>query len=253
MPTKIEWTDESWNPVTGCVKVSPGCKYCYAHRFAERFRGVVNKGHRHVFYGGFDPQLRPERLEQPVRWTSPKRVFVNSMSDLFGDFVPDDYIEQVFATMRRTPQHTYQVLTKRADRMRRWTKDRPWLASTTNIWLGVSVEDRRHGLPRVAQLRRTTAATRFLSIEPLLESLGPDLDLDDIDWVIVGGESGPKSRPMDPIWVREIRDACLAQKVPFFFKQWGGVRKKQAGRTLDGKVWDEYPRVGGGGGNGYHR
>jgi protein gp37 len=243
MPTKIEWTDETWNPVTGCVKLSPGCKNCYAQRFAERFRGVVHRSRRHAFYPGFDPTLRPERLEQPLRWRSPKRVFVNSMSDLFGDFVPDDFIERVFDTMRRTPLHSYQVLTKRADRMRRWTNGQRWLASANNIWLGVSVEDRRHGLPRIEQLRRSVAAVRFLSVEPLLEPLGAGLELDGVDWVIVGGESGPGARPMEAAWVREVRDACAAGSVPFFFKQWGGLRPKEQGRTLDGKVWSEYPRM----------
>src|SRR6185295_10998221 len=189
MPTTIEWTDETWNPVTGCVKVSPGCKHCYAETFAERFRGtVMPSGRPHPFHDGFDPKLRPERLGQPHVWRTPKRVFVNSMSDLFGDFVTDAFLDQVFSVMRDTPQHTYQVLTKRADRMASWTQERPWLVSTKNIWLGVSVEDRRYGLPRIAELRRANAAVRFLSIEPLLEDLGR-FSLRRIDWVIVGGES----------------------------------------------------------------
>jgi protein gp37 len=243
MPTTIEWTDETWNPVTGCVKVSPGCKHCYAERFAERFRGVVSpKGKAHVFHVGFDPTLRPERLRQPLEWKTPRRVFVNSMSDVFGDFVPDEYLASIFEVMRATPQHTYQVLTKRSDRLERWTKSAPWLAAAPHIWLGVSVEDRDHGLPRVDRLRRSVAAVRFLSIEPLLEDLGP-VDLTAIDWVIAGGESGPRARPMDPAWVRSVRDQCAAAGVAFFFKQWGGTQKHKTGRTLDGRTWDEFPRA----------
>jgi protein gp37 len=238
MPTKIEWTDESWNPVTGCVKISPGCKNCYAERFAERFRGTP----RHPFVTGFDPTLRPERLDHPARWRSPRMVFVNSMSDLFGEFVPDEYVQRVFDVMRGTPEHTYQVLTKRADRMRDWCRRAPWLAAATNIWLGVSVEDEEYGVPRIAELRCTPAAVRFLSIEPLLAPL-PSLDVSGIDWVIVGGESGPGARPMDARWVREIRDRCRRAGVPFFFKQWGGTRKAQTGRVLDGRTWDEFPRA----------
>jgi protein gp37 len=205
MPTTIEWTDETWNPVTGCVKVSPGCKHCYAETFAERFRGVVMpRGRLHAFHNGFDPQLRPERLEQPLAWRAPKRVFVNSMSDLFGEFVPDEYLVRVFEVMRATPRHTYQVLTKRAERLRDWTRTQPWLRTASHIWLGVSVEDERFGLPRLTSLREANAAVRFLSIEPLLEDLG-HVDLSGIDWVIVGGESGPGARPMEASWVRSIR------------------------------------------------
>ncbi|MBI1852631.1 MAG: phage Gp37/Gp68 family protein [Planctomycetes bacterium] len=241
MGTKIEWTDETWNPVTGCVKVSPGCKHCYAETFAERFRGTVSPGGRlHPFFPGFDPTLRPERLSQPTRWRAPRRVFVNSMSDLFGAFVPDEYLARVFEAMRETPQHTYQVLTKRADRLQSWTEAQPWLSSARHIWLGVSVEDKSFGLPRIDGLRASTAAVRFLSVEPLLESLGP-LDLREIDWVIVGGESGPGARPLDRRWVREIRDQCVTAGVAFFFKQWGGVRKHRTGRILDGRTWDEFP------------
>jgi protein gp37 len=248
MATKIEWTDETWNPVTGCVKVSPGCKHCYAETFSERFRGVISpSGRLHPFHGGFEPQLRPERLSQPMNWRTPRRVFVNSMSDLFGEFVPDDYLGEVFATMRATPMHTYQVLTKRSHRMREWTSQQRWLATAANIWLGVSVEDRKYGVPRINDLRAATAAVRFLSVEPLLEDVG-DLDLTEIDWVIVGGESGHHARPMQPDWVRRIRDQCVAEEVPFFFKQWGGTRKKKTGRLLDGRTWDEYPDVRGGDG-----
>jgi protein gp37 len=243
VPTKIEWTDESWNPVTGCVKISPGCKHCYAERFAERFRGVITPGGKpHPFHTGFDPTPRPERLAQPHRWRSPRMVFVNSMSDLFGEFVSDAYLARVFEVMRDTPQHTYQVLTKRADRMAAWTRSRKWLDDARNIWLGVSVEDTKHGIPRVAHLLRARAAVRFLSIEPLLEAL-PALDVRGIDWVIVGGESGPGARPMQPQWVKAIRDECKRSRVAFFFKQWGGVRKKRSGRMLDGRTWEEFPAV----------
>lgn len=243
MATTIEWTDETWNPVTGCQKVSPGCKHCYAEKFAERFRGtVLPNGKRHPFYNGFDPELRPLRLTQPQAWRSPKMIFVNSMSDLFGEFVPDEYIDQVFDAMRASAHHTYQVLTKRAERLVRWTSARRWLQSATNIWLGVSVEDRTYGLPRIERLQGATAAIRFLSIEPLLEPLG-QLDLTQINWVIVGGESGPGARPLEISWVREVRDQCVANRVPFFFKQWGGVRKHRTGRVLDGRTWDDFPRL----------
>ena len=241
MPTTIEWTDETWNPVTGCVKVSPGCKHCYAETFAERFRGtVMPSGRLHPFFGGFDPQLRPERLDQPFSWRTPKKVFVNSMSDLFGEFVDDHFLDLVFDVMRNTPQHTYQLLTKRAERLAAWTRERRWLAEAKNIWLGVSVEDQQFGLPRIEHLRRANAAVRFLSIEPLLEPLGR-FSLKKIDWVIVGGESGHHARPMNEAWVRGVRDQCVAQAVAFFFKQWGGTRKKSTGRVLDGRTWDEFP------------
>jgi protein gp37 len=238
VPTKIEWTDETWNPVTGCVKVSPGCRHCYAEMIAgQRFGGT------RTFPTGFRPHLRPDKLDVPRRWRRPRMVFVNSMSDLFGEFVPDEHVERVFTVMRETPGHIYQVLTKRAARMRSWARRHPWVENTSNIWLGVSVEDRKHGLPRVEALRGTVAALRFLSIEPLLEDLG-SVDLTGIDWVIVGGESGPHARPMDAAWVRPIRAACVAATVPFFFKQWGGKNKKQAGRLLDGRTWDQFPALG---------
>jgi protein gp37 len=243
MATKIEWTDETWNPVTGCVKVSPGCKHCYAETFAERFRGVVMPGGKlHVFNHGFDPELRPERLGHPLKWREPRRVFVNSMSDLFGEFVPDQFISRVFDVMRGTPRHTYQVLTKRADRLASWTQQHPWLLAERHIWLGVSVEDKKYGLPRLEYLRRANAGVRFLSVEPLLEDLGP-IDLTAVDWVIVGGESGHRARPMQPEWVRDLRDQALAARVPFFFKQWGGVRKDKTGRVLDGRTWDQFPEL----------
>ncbi len=241
MATKIEWTDETWNPVTGCVKVSPGCKHCYAETFAERFRGtIMPSGKLHPFFPGFDPTLRPERLDHPFGWKTPRRVFVNSMSDLFGEFVPDEFLARVFDVMRRTPQHTYQVLTKRAGRLREWTSTQGWLRSAHHIWLGVSVEDQKHGVPRIAELQHAIAAVKFLSVEPLLERLGP-LDLRQIDWVIVGGESGVGAREMDPTWVRELRDQCVEENVAFFFKQWGGIRKKITGRKLDGRTWDQFP------------
>jgi protein gp37 len=244
MPTKIEWTDETWNPVTGCVKISPGCKHCYAEKFAERWRGVVLPNKKlHVFHDGFDPTLRPERVTQPLTWKTPRMVFVNSMSDLFGEFVPDDFLASIFDVMRRTPQHTYQILTKRADRLEKWTRRTSWLSRAHHIWLGVSVEDRKYGVPRIEHLRRAVAGTRFLSIEPLLADVGA-LDLRKIDWVIVGGESGPGARPMQEAWVRSIRDQCITAGVAFFFKQWGGVQKHRTGRVLEGRTWDEFPRRG---------
>lgn len=243
MPTRIEWTDETWNPVTGCVKVSPGCKHCYAETFAERFRGVtMPNGKPHVFQNGFDPELRPDRLTQPERWRESRMVFVNSMSDLFGEFVPEPYVHKVFRVMRTVDRHTYQVLTKRAERMRAWTQGQSWLEEAHHIWLGVSVEDRRYGLPRIDVLREASAGVRFLSIEPLLEDLGR-IDLAGIDWVIVGGESGHHARPMHVEWVRSIRDQCGAAGVPFFFKQHGGPQKHRTGRLLDGRTWDELPEV----------
>jgi len=233
----IEWTDATWNPVRGCVKISPGCKHCYAETFAERFRGV--KGH--PYEQGFDLRLVPEKLTEPFCWRSPKLVFVNSMSDLFQTGVPDDYAEAVSRVMATANWHTYQVLTKRSERLLQLLSGRLRVAAELeNIWWGVSVEDRKHGLPRVDHLRRTPAKVRFLSIEPLLEDLG-EIDLSGITWVIVGGESGPGARPMKREWVTSIRQQCLVQGVPFFFKQWGGVRKAKTGRLLDGRTYDEYP------------
>jgi len=233
----IEWTDATWNPLRGCEKISPGCKHCYAETFAERWRGVPG----HPFEQGFDLRLVPELLDQPTRWRRPRRIFVNSMSDLFQEGVPDEFVLRVFEVMNAAPQHTYQVLTKRAERMRHLTLAMPRaLVDQPQIWLGVSVEDRKYGLPRIDQLRETPAGLRFLSVEPLLEDLGT-LDLSGIGWVIVGGESGPGARPMDEAWVRSIREQCRTAGVPFFFKQWGGVRKKSAGRTLEGRTWDEVP------------
>lgn len=233
----IEWTDATWNPVRGCVKISPGCAHCYAETFAERFRGVPN----HPYEQGFDPRLVPDKLAEPLRWPSPKSVFVNSMSDLFLAGVPDDYIEQVCRVMASAHWHTYQVLTKRSERLQELLTGRLRFASELpHVWWGVSVENRRHGLPRIDHLRQTPAALRFLSVEPLLEHLG-ELDLTGIGWVIVGGESGHGARPMSADWVRTIRDQCRAAGVPFFFKQWGGVHKSKAGRVLDGVTHDDIP------------
>ena len=233
----IEWTDATWNPVRGCVKISPGCKHCYAETFAERFRGV--KGH--PYEQGFDLRLVPEKLPEPFSWRSPRLIFVNSMSDLFQAGVPDDYVEIVAQVMAVANWHTYQVLTKRSERLRDMLRTKlRFAAQQENIWWGVSVEDRKYGLPRIGHLRDAPAKVRFLSIEPLLEDLG-ELDLSGISWVIVGGESGPGARPMKREWVVSIRDQCREQRLPFFFKQWGGVRKGRNGRELDGRTHDEYP------------
>jgi protein gp37 len=236
--TTIEWTDATWNPVRGCSKISPGCKHCYAERFAERFRGV--KGH--PFEQGFDLKLIPEKLSEPLKWAVPKTIFVNSMSDLFHGDVPQSYISKVAAVMRSANWHTYQILTKRSARMRDLLcGPLNETALETHIWWGVSVEDKKHGLPRIHDLVKTPAAVRFLSIEPLLEDLG-EVPLDGISWVIVGGESGPHARPMRQEWVLSIMEQCRKAKVPFFFKQWGGVRKKEAGRMLLGKTYNGYPK-----------
>ncbi len=233
----IEWTDATWNPVRGCTKISPGCKHCYAETFAERFRGV--KGH--PYEQGFDLRLVPEKLTEPFAWRSPKLVFVNSMSDLFQPGVPDEYVGAVSQVMATANWHTYQVLTKRSERLRDLLNEKlKFAARQENIWWGVSVEDRKYGLPRIDHLRQSPARVRFLSIEPLLEDLG-EVDLSGITWVIVGGESGPGARPMKREWVISIRKQCREQGVPFFFKQWGGVRKVKNGRLLDGRTYDEYP------------
>lgn len=235
--SKIEWTDATWNPVRGCTKISPGCLHCYAETFAERFRGVRG----HPFEQGFDLRLVPEKLADPLRWSRPQMVFVNSMSDLFHDKVPDDYIVSVARVMTAANWHTYQVLTKRANRMQKLLKtELRSAAKQPHIWWGVSVENRKHGLPRIDLLRNSPARVRFLSIEPLLENLGP-LNLDGINWVIVGGESGPGARAMQHEWVRDIQAQCHQASVAFFFKQWGGVRKSETGRQLDGRTYDEFP------------
>lgn len=238
MNSHIEWTDATWNPVRGCTKISPGCKHCYAETFAERFRGV--KGH--PYQQGFDLRLVPEKLTEPFAWRTPKLVFVNSMSDLFQDGVPDEYSEAVSQVMATANWHTYQVLTKRSERLRDLLRGRlRFAAEQENIWWGVSVEDRKYGLPRIEHLRQAPAKLRFLSIEPLLEDLGA-INLSGMSWVIVGGESGPGARPMKKEWVVSIRRQCRIYRVPFFFKQWGGVRKVKHGRELDGRTYDEYPR-----------
>lgn len=235
----IEWTEATWNPVTGCTQVSPGCAHCYALRFAERFRGVPG----HPYEVGFDLTLRRERLEQPLEWRRPRRIFVNSMSDLFHEDVPLSFITEVFDVMARANWHVFQILTKRAERLAELAPTLPW---APNVWMGVSVENQRW-TRRIELLHGVPAAVRFLSCEPLLEDLG-ELDLHGIDWVIVGGESGPGARRMDAEWARSIRDQCLASATPFFFKQWGQIDatgrssgKKAAGRVLDGRTWNEYP------------
>lgn len=234
----IEWTDATWNPVTGCTKVSSGCDRCYAERFAERFRGVRG----HPFEQGFDLRLWPDRLDLPARWRQPRHIFVNSMSDLFHADVPDEFVSRVFDAMERADQHRYQVLTKRSSRMRDFVNARYGRAGAPpHIWLGVSVEDRR-AKGRARHLQRANAAVRFLSVEPLIGPVGA-LDLDGIRWVIVGGESGPGARPMAEAWALEVRDQCLAARVAFFFKQWGGIRPKSGGNVLDGRVWQQLPRM----------
>lgn len=233
----IEWTDATWNPVRGCTKISPGCKHCYAETFAERFRGVPG----HPYEQGFDLRLVPEKLAEPLRWQSPKMIFVNSMSDLFHDGVPDDYIQAVAEVMVKANWHTYQVLTKRSARLASLLQGKlRFAANAKHIWWGVSVENRRYGFPRIEDLRRAPATVRFLSVEPLLEMLGP-LKLGGIHWVIVGGESGHGARPLKKEWVTSIRDQCYEAGIPFFFKQWGGVRKKKAGRALDGQTYNGFP------------
>ncbi len=233
----IEWTDATWNPVRGCTKISPGCKHCYAETFAERFRGV--KGH--PYEQGFDLRMVPEKLTEPLMWRSPKLVFVNSMSDLFHEGVPDEYIELVCRVMVTANWHTFQVLTKRSARLRALLGGKlRFAAEQAHIWWGVSVEDKKHGLPRIVDLQATPARVRFLSIEPLLEDLGR-FDASGVTWAIVGGESGPGARPMREEWVISIRDLCSSARVPFFFKQWGGVRKKRHGRLLQGRTHDDYP------------
>ena len=238
--SKIEWTEQTWNPVTGCTKISPGCKNCYAETMARRLQAMGAPGYE----DGFKLQLLPQRLEEPLKRKKPTTYFVNSMSDLFHERIPDEYIERVFDTIRQAPQHTFQVLTKRASRMARYFRDR---SVPPNAWMGVSVENRKHGVPRIDHLRRVPARIRFLSVEPLIEDVG-QLDLTDIHWVIVGGESGPKARPMKLEWLESVRVQCEAQKTAFFFKHWGGwgadgkKRAKSAnGRLLNGQVWDEMP------------
>lgn len=229
----IEWTDATWNPVTGCTQVSAGCDHCYALTFSERFRGV--KGHH--FEQGFDLRLWPERIALPLRWKKPRRIFVNSMSDLFHKDVPEDFIRAVFATMVDADWHIYQILTKRPQRLARLAPSLPW---PRHIWIGVSIENNAVAW-RAGYLRKVPAAVRFVSAEPLLGGI-ESLDLDGIDWLITGGESGVGSRPCDPQWVRDARDRCAATGVAFFHKQWGGRTPKAGGRLLDGRTWDEFPQ-----------
>lgn len=234
--SSIEWTDSTWNPVTGCTKITRGCDNCYAERFAERFRGVAG----HPFENGFDLSLRPERVKQPLAWRRPRMIFVNSMSDLFHKEVSSDFIDSVFDTMEAADWHVFQLLSKRSSVMKSYLKKR--FASRPcpeHIWCGVSVEDRQ-ATSRIEHLRDSPAGARFLSIEPLLGPVGK-LDLRGIHWVIAGGESGPRARPMHPDWVRGVRDECVRQDVAFFFKQWGGFRPKDGGRELDGREWNGFP------------
>jgi protein gp37 len=228
----IEWTDATWNPVTGCSKISPGCKHCYAEKMANRLKAMGQANYRN----GFELTLQPQMLELPLHWKSPKRIFVNSMSDLFHVDVPPSYIKDVFDVMRRAHWHQFQVLTKRAERIEELSAELKW---EPNIWMGVSVENEKYSY-RIDHLRKTGANVKFLSIEPLIGPVGK-LNLRGIDWVIVGGESGPGARPMDAAWVTGIRDQCQRANVAFFFKQWGGVQKKKTGRSLEGRTWDEMP------------
>jgi protein gp37 len=228
----IEWTEATWSPVTGCSKISPGCKHCYANRLALRLKAIGQPN----YINGFEDTLHPHTLQIPLGWKRTRTIFVNSMSDLFHEDVPLEFIRQVFATMHKSHWHRFQILTKRSNRVSDLDSKLTW---TPNIWMGVSVESQQY-LYRIDHLRATNAHVKFLSLEPLLASL-PNLDLTGIDWVIVGGESGPGARRIEPDWVRNIRDQCVGQKVAFFFKQWGGVFKKRTGRVLDGRTWDELP------------
>jgi protein gp37 len=230
----IEWTDATWNPVTGCTKISPGCKNCYAERVALRLKEMGNPRYR----DGFRVTLHPDQLDLPLRWGKPRMIFVNSMSDLFHEAVPDEYVKNVFATMVKADWHVFQILTKRAERLVKLAPQLPW---PSHVWQGVSVEGQAH-IKRVTALQKVPATVRFLSVEPLL---GPirNLPLGGVHWVIVGGESGPRHRPIKPEWVREIRKQCLIAEVPFFFKQWGGRTAKSGGRILDGRTWDQMPTV----------
>lgn len=228
----IEWTDSTWNPVTGCTKVSPGCKNCYAERLAGRLRAMGNRRYQN----GFAVTLHPDQLTLPLRWRQPRKIFVNSMSDLFHEAVPDDFIRDIFDVMARADWHVFQILTKRSERLASLAGRLSW---PPNVWQGVSVESGRY-TSRIDHLRTVPAAVRFLSIEPLLGPM-PDLALDRIDWVIVGGESGPGRRQMSIAWAREIRDQCVRAAVPFFFKQWGGRTPKAGGRILDRQTWDQMP------------
>lgn len=234
--SSIEWTESTWNPLTGCTKISPGCKHCYAERMARRLQAMGQPN----YANGFRLTVHEHMLEQPLGWKKPQMVFVNSMSDLFHQDVPPDFVQKVFDVMRRASWHTFQVLTKRSNRLLQLDPNIDW---PTNVWMGVSVENLAYSY-RIEHLRGTDARLKFLSLEPLLGPL-PDLELQGIDWVIVGGESGPGARPMAEDWVVDIRDQCLAASVPFFFKQWGGVRKKKSGRVLKGRTWSQLPALAG--------
>lgn len=229
----IEWTDATWNPVTGCTKISPGCKHCYAHRMARRLHAMGNPRYKN----DFKVTLHDDLIELPLRWKRPRRIFVNSMSDIFHPQVSEKFILEVFDVMGRAHWHTFQVLTKRADRLASLSPSLPW---PENVWIGVSVENSKYTV-RIRDLVRVPAAVRFLSVEPLLGPI-PRLPLRGVDWVIVGGESGPKARPCNAEWVQKIRDRCIGRGIPFFFKQWGGTRKKVTGRILDGRTWNEMPK-----------
>ncbi len=240
--SKIEWTEQTWNPTTGCTKVSPGCKHCYAETMATRLKAMGVRGYEN----GFLISILPERLSEPLKRKKPTIYFVNSMSDLFHEDIPFAFLDEVFDIIRQTPHHTYQILTKRAGRMRRYFANEK-RSVPDNAWLGVSVEDKQYGLKRIDELRKVDARIRFLSLEPLLEDLG-ELNLKDIHWAIIGGESGPKARPMKKAWVQNIKSQCRQQNVAFFFKQWGGWgadgkrrAKKANGRKLSGRTWDEMP------------
>ena len=232
LKSSIEWTESSWNPVTGCTKISAGCAHCYAERMAKRLHAMGQPNYRN----GFQVTCHPDTLELPLKWKKSQMIFVNSMSDLFHKDVPTRFVEEIFFTMNQARWHTFQVLTKRADRLAQLAPRLKW---TPNVWMGVTVENAKH-VDRIDRLREVPATVRFLSLEPLLGPL-PELDLANIDWVIVGGESGPGARPMDPAWVLDLRDQCLDAGVAFFFKQWGGVRKKKAGRLLEKRTWDQMP------------
>ena len=233
--SSIEWTEATWNPVTGCTQVSPGCKFCYAERMAKRLKAMGQPR----YADGFRLTLQPDLLDAPLHWRTPRTIFVNSMSDLFHKDIPLNYIEQVFGTMKSAYWHTFQILTKRADRLEELASSLDW---TENVWMGVSVENSDYTW-RVRHLQQVPAQVRFLSVEPLLGPI-PDLPLQGIHWVIVGGESGPGARPMNSAWVTNLRDQCVSADVPFFFKQWGGVNKGKTGRELDGRLWDEMPLTG---------
>lgn len=235
--SSIEWTEATWNPVTGCTKVSPGCRFCYADRMAKRLQAMGQPRYRN----GFKLTLQEDLVDLPLRWKSPRIIFVNSMSDLFHDEVPDSFIGRCFETMQTASQHTFQVLTKRPERAAAVASNLPW---PENVWLGTSVENQDY-VWRVHELRKVPAAIRFLSVEPLVGPIAR-LPLQSIHWVIVGGESGPGARPMNPEWVTTIRNRCIYYGVPFFFKQWGGVHKSRTGRVLEGRTWDEMPRISGG-------